>query len=474
MSQNLESFWHEMKSHPMEALYKKFLPGPPHPDREFILSGATYGDVYELAGGIKNRLPGDGAGTVCLCTEDRTLILAALIASLTGGPQFIIPHAFSKQILRDVMDSSSLAAILTDHPITAPADIPVLTASSCGRARLTMDAPRNPDETFLQLFTGGTTGKQKLWSKTPRNLFAEASYLLQRFNISDADLFAATVPPHHIYGLLFSVILPFLSAATTLAGMLIFPGEIAAALEKDRATILISVPIHYRALASYDLSRHRLRLAFSSAGMLDKKDAETFYRTTGLGVTEVYGSTETGGIATRCRADGDTLWTPFTAADWKIIRKRLAVRSDLLSPDLRRDDDGFFMTGDLAESSGNGQFNLLGRADGVVKVAGRRVDLNEVQDKLKQLPGVQDAAVLALPVQRGRQNDIVAFVVTGSDVRQIRRQASETLSPYAVPRHICSIDQIPVTPAGKQDRQRLERIIRERIAGSPVAGPDDE
>ncbi|MGV8056908.1 MAG: AMP-binding protein [Smithellaceae bacterium] len=65
------------------------------------------------------------------------------------------------------------------------------------------EAIRDPDEPFLSLFTGGSTGKPKVWSKSPRNLLSEAFYLKEKFAISEKDLFVSTVPPYHIYGLFF-------------------------------------------------------------------------------------------------------------------------------------------------------------------------------------------------------------------------------------------------------------------------------
>ena len=123
-----------------------------------------------------------------------------------------------------------------------------------------------------------------------------------------------------------------------------------------------------------------------------------------------YGSTETGGIASRVRADGQTDYRPFAGIDVKIEAERLKVRSAYLSPELALDEEGYFMVGDRARATVGNRFELLGRADGIVKVGGRRVDLEAVRQSLEQQPGITDALAISLPVGRGRENQVVAVV----------------------------------------------------------------
>ena len=153
-----------------------------------------------------------------------------------------------------------------------------------------------------------------------------------------------------------------------------------------------------------------LRLAFSSAGMLDAADNKEFCRTNKKGVVEVYGSTETGGIATRNRSLGEEYFTAFPTIDWKIIDSRLAVRSPYISPDLPVDAAGFFHAGDRVEARGTQHFSLQGRADTVTKVGGKRVDLEEISLLIKNASGVTDCVVMALPDSGGREHQIGALI----------------------------------------------------------------
>ena len=113
-----------------------------------------------------------------------------------------------------------LTYAIADNPEEMPAGVEIITPLPAAAENINPELIRDPDKPFLSLFTGGSTGKPKVWSKSPRNLLAEAFYLKERFSLSDKDLFVATVPPYHIYGLLFSVLVPFVCARLCIAGYL--------------------------------------------------------------------------------------------------------------------------------------------------------------------------------------------------------------------------------------------------------------
>ncbi|MDQ5984407.1 MAG: Triostin synthetase I [Syntrophus sp. SKADARSKE-3] len=446
------------------AWYKKQLAPPAEPDRPFILNGETYGDIHRLAGGLYHYTTSSGICRpwICLCTEDKSLIMAALLAALAGGPRLILPYAHSCQALSEVCEAAGPAFFLTkgeggdDYPpgpaVITPFDFPVGKALPDGQC--------DPDEPFLTLFTGGSTGMPKMWPKTPRNMFGEARYQTDALNVSPDDLFLSTVPPNHIYGLLFTVLVPFIGRACVLGSIFTFPREILKAAKTFRATILVSIPVHYRILNTDSLHGNYLRAALSSAGMLDKDDALAFRQKTGVDVLEVYGSTETGGIATRRHfVDGDT-WVPMDPITWEIQEGVLRVRSAFLSPELPRDSHGYFMTADCVDKAEDNRFILRGRADDIVKIGGKRVNILAVQAKLCQLPDVRDAVVISRPAGQGRQNELAALVVANSDVILLRRLLAEISEAYAIPKHIVTVDRIPMTPAGKYDRAEIERLLK--------------
>ena len=238
-----------------------------------------------------------------------------------------------------------------------------------------------------------------------------------------------------------------------------FPQEIISTINRQKATVLVSVPIHYRSLKVENLAVPTLKMAFSSSGVLNRADAAYFLKKTGLGITEIYGSTETGGIAARNLSDGTESWKPADVVSWRLSGRRLAVKSDFVSSEMDTDPEGYCVTGDEVQPDKDNRFILLGRADGIVKVAGKRVDLLEVQNKIQTLPTVRDAVVIALPADKGRESIIAALVACDLTEAQLKKLLIEKLEPYAMPRRIKIVASIARTATGKTDFRRVEKFF---------------
>ncbi len=442
-------------------LYKKiFVPSKAVCQKDFTFSGYSYRDVFELAAGIKKTMARHGKEkTLCLCTTNKAVTAACVLASLAGSCQLILPYSLSGHALAEMYDAAGFDFVVADRPEEIPAGVEIITPVAAAMENIKPELIRDPDKPFLRLFTGGSTGKPKCWSKTPRNLLSEAFYLQKNFALSDKDIFAATIPPYHIYGLLFSVLVPFVAHARVLPDIYTFPQEIISTINKHKASVLVSVPVHYRVLKVDNLSVPSLKIAFSSAGVLNRSDGLHFLKKTGVGITEIYGSTETGGIATRCIGEYTDRWKVFDVVLWKLADGRLSVKSDFASLEMERDADGFCITGDEAREEQDNRFVLLGRADGIVKVAGKRVDLLDIQNKIKTLPTVNDVVVLSLPTEKGRENEVAAVIACDLTETHVKKLLMDMLEPYAVPRRVKIVSSITRSATGKIERRRIEQLF---------------
>jgi acyl-coenzyme A synthetase/AMP-(fatty) acid ligase len=220
------------------------------------------------------------------------------------------------------------------------------------------------------------------------------------------------------------------------------------------------VPIHYKALATQNPGDHGLRLAFSSASPLDEEIAGGFHQAFSTPIVEVYGSTETGGIATRCRAEGEEAWTSYELVQWKKEKDEFQIASPFLSLNLPKDDQGFAKVADRIQKMDDRRFQLEGRTDQVVKVSGKRVDLAEVEEGIKSIEEIADAHLLATKTESARDQIIVALVVSPLPMESIAKKVKELLPPERVPRSIISVKEIPRTPNGKLDREKVLAIIK--------------
>ena len=459
-----------------EGMYERITALLKNESCRFTPSGPTIGEIAARSAGFRDLLrrqvvPADEP--VCLCCEDRSLLLAALLASLAGAPPFIVPHAFNRQVLTEAREARPFRLILADTAVEPPEGTEVISWEACPIGPPSLPLVHPLDQPFLWLFTGGSTGRPRLWAKTPKNLFQEAFHLAETFAVGPDDLILSTVGPRHIYGLLGSVLLPFVSQAKILNRTYAFPREILAALHRHEATILLSVPPHYRAFRTAAPVRGTLRLALSSAAPLAPEDGAFFLEQTGLAIHELYGSTETGGMALRAYGADHGAWEPFTCLEWKIAEERLCVRSPFVSPDLPRDDEGFFMTADRCAAAGARRFQVLGRIDAVVKIAGKRVDLEEVRERIRRIPGVSDACLLTLPRADARQVEICALIAGAGPAREIRAAVRVLADPYGRPRRVRIVKALPLLPNGKIDRKKIEGLFaapppRPRAEESPA------
>ena len=424
----------------------------------FCSDGSTFAAVASRAAGICELMT---SGRLCVASEDRVEVAAAALAALAGRIELVLPAALTPEAL-----VATHTARPFSHWMGPEAWRPHVAGLSCSRIEAVSASASWGDVSvadldvariFLQ--TGGSTGQPRLWAKTARNLLGEVAAHIRALQVEPGDHILATVPPYHIYGLLFSVLLPLYSGATVERVSPFFPREIAKRIEKTSATILVSTPAHLRALAAAPLSGHGLRLALSSGAPLPAADAASYFAQTGLWPLEVYGSTETGGIAVRRQDVPESAWAPLPGVSCRMQGEVLAVRSAYVSGDAPRDADGFFRTADLARIRPDGSFDLLGRDDGVVKVGGQRVALPEIEKALLALDQVTNAVVLAVPSPSGRGQEIVALVASRRPADEIVRELRARLSPPSWPRRLRCVDAIPTTPTGKRDRLAILQIL---------------
>ena len=418
-------------------------------------------DIWSMATWLRQTLgEQDAQGPVCLASEDRGLIAAAILASLAGGPVLLLPHSFSPQALAGMQQSTGYSRAIADVSRPFPGDVRVCSPPEHLPTVEAASWSLQPERELLRLYTGGSTGAPRIWSKTGNNLLEEALFLARTFQVTAKDRIAATISPYHIYGLLYSVLLPLVSGASVLPGTPSFPQEIKASIQDQEATILISVPAHYRALRAAGCLGASLRLTFSSAGALDPEDNTGFCRDNPAGIVEVYGSTETGGIGLRNRSRGEEGFAPYSTLFWRIREERLCIRSPYLSPELPSEADGFFRTGDRVRACGEHDFLLQGRIDSITKVGGKRVDLAEIQALIKAEGGVRDCLVLSLPEASGRGQRIVAVVEgEGVNLETLRQRLHAQCEAVALPRAIKKVDSIPVKANGKYDREKILQMF---------------
>ncbi len=135
-------------------------------------------------------------------------------------------------------------------------------------------------------------------------------------------------------------------------------------------------------------------------------------------------------------------------------RPELTAQAFVTQPD---SDTRIYRTGDRVRCRADGNLEFLGRLDRQVKINGKRVELDEIEARLRATGLVQDAAVVCAAPSGAAQRHIAAFVTAAAplDLATLRHTLREELPDYMMPAAITQLPALPLSPSGKIDRARL-------------------
>ena len=328
------------------------------------------------------------------------------------------------------------------------------------------------DETKIHMFTSGSTGKPKDVLQRMTEFELDNEFVFSKWG----DEFtkrknAATVSQHHIYGFLFTITLPFAAGVPFRRTRIEFPAE----FEKldDEKYMIIAVPAFLkRTVESEDRLPLKEPFIFTSGGVLLPEVAEKTDRIFGFWPVEVYGSTETSGIAYRQSKNG-LEWTPFDNAS---ITQDADGCLNIKSPYIK--DPKGFQTADLVEILDDGRFILKGRKDSIVKIEEKRVSLTEVENRILLTKLVKDVCVVALS---DRRQYLAAAIVFNEDGQKkfegwkkfdINMYFHDFLLNYfenvVIPKKWRFLNELPMDLQGKKKKLEIQALFTKTEDGDNI------
>ena len=441
------------------------------PDAPFALGDEprSWRDLLADVAVLAESLPVNTAPEVMVACADRYLCAVALLAVWSTGRLAALPPNSREETIDRLCNERGISLILHDGGGQGEAGVDVRPRlRGVARPALGTLPPLafSPERTLVCVHTSGSTGAHVACGKSAAQLLGEAELLVRLWDLGPGTRVLATVPPHHLYGLLFGVLVPLMGGGSLVRATPLHAETIASQAGARQANVLVSVPAHLHALATLSPGAlPPLTRIFSSGAALDPATGSAVAKLAGIPVTEVLGSSETGGIAWResgGQGRGDGVWQPFPGVEVAPDHdETMRLRSPFLA---RADGDaqGWYRGADRIRARPDGRFELLGRADGVVKIGGSRVAVAQIERLLREIPGVADAAVVSVDTPPPRRHELWAAVVApGLSVAALRAALLKRLEPIAVPRRFRLVAALPREDNGKLVRARLLALFED-------------
>ena len=442
-------------------------------DRDSIVSfsGAssrTWEDFAFHLSALRAHIRSSANARWILNCDDIYLFACALTAILQCGKEAMLCANTTGSFIDEI--SGAGTGFLSGQELPGAVCLPALIAASGPTRSLTEDELAFPaivaDDARITLYTSGSTGKPKAFPKRLTELEVEAGELCRIWgDLIEGRRVYSTVNHQHIYGLLFAVLLPLSAGLSVCSDQIRYPESLEAL--DDGKPVLVCSPAFFKRVAETEITPGLFSggaTIFSSGGVLPEAVAREVERRLGSSPMEIYGSTETGGIAFR-KSVAEKAWTPFPRNAVTINEEgRIVVTSPYIL------DPAGFTCGDLGHYVDCGKFILEGRADSIVKIEEKRISLTEVEGRLAESAMVKESCVIPLA---GKRQYLGAVVVLSAEGRAyfadkekkalndyFRAHLAQYLEGTVIPKKWRFVEAIPRNAQDKLVRSDIEALFR--------------
>jgi len=358
---------------------------------------------------------------------------------------------------------------------------------------------RDPDDTIILQYTGGTTGVAKGAELTNRNLVAnmlQSGAILSQINPTTGERIkpntgckvVAPLPLYHIYS--FTVHLMALVEQGDQSILIANPRDtdmFVRMIKPHKLTGFIGLNTLFVSLLNHpefkkcDFSQ--LCLTLSGGTALVDNTAKRWRELTGCGISEAYGLTEcspavcmnpAGGLERDGTVGQAIPGTALKCIDDKGEEVALGERGELCvkGPQVMKGywkraeatvesftaDGEWLRTGDVAVIDDDGFVKIVDRIKDMILVSGFNVYPNEIEDVVAQHPGVDNCAAIGVADDKTGEAVKLFVVAANADVtvEEIKQHCRENMTAYKVPRYIEFRSELPMSPVGKILRRELK------------------
>ena len=424
---------------------------------------------------LARSLPaGDHVLNVC---TDRYHFTVGLAACLMTGRVSLLPSSHTPEVIGQLASFAPDAFCLTDDPhcdiglprVHYPREC---TADSepepaAGTAWTVPEIPAT--QLAAIVFTSGSTGTPLPYKKTWGRLVRCVRSGAPRLGLLDgrSHVLVGTVPAQHMYGFESTVLLALASGNAFCAERPFYPADIAATLASvPRPRTLVTTPVHLRTLMTSEIGLPPMDLVVSATAPLEQELARAVEARFGATLQEIYGSTETGQIATRRTAES-AAWRLWPEVRLKVSNGRVFAHGGHV--------EQLTQMQDLIEIIGGDEFLLRGRTADLVNVAGKRSSFGYLNAQLNAIPGVTDGAFFLCDGASGSTGvERVGAVVVAPALSAavLTEHLRRRIDPVFLPRPLIFVERLPRNATGKLPYRELQRLANPAMH-SPIEVPED-
>jgi acyl-coenzyme A synthetase/AMP-(fatty) acid ligase len=389
--------------------------------------------------------------------NDRYRFTVAFAASLVANKISLLPSTHTPEVIRQLTEFAPDVFCLTDDA-RCQIDLPRVRFPELVAGETVPWQPLEiePDRLAAYVFTSGSTGTPLPYKKTWGRLVNCVRFEAQRLGLLDGRSHAlvGTVPPQHMYGFESTVLLALQSGNAFSAGRPFYPADVCSELASiPQPRVLVSTPVHLRTLLGAGVQLPSTDLVLSATAPLSQNLAREVEERFATRLLEIYGSTETGQIASRRTAE-TVEWQLFDAV-------RLSTRGEETWAEGGHVEQPTPMC-DVLEVTAADRFLLHGRLSDLVNIAGKRSSLSYLNHQLNAIPGVADGAFFVREPDEGSSTGVtrVGAVVVAPSLNPagLAEQLRKRIDAVFMPRPLLFVDSLPRNDTGKLPHDSLRSL----------------